>query len=66
METKSRSAAKSLSWRITAVLIALFVAYIFTRNLVIAGLITLFDAIISFMAYYIHERIWSRIKWGYM
>ncbi len=64
MESHSRTIAKALSWRFIATLITFTVAWIVTRELTFAAEIGLADTIIKLGAYYFHERLWIRIKFG--
>ncbi|MFA6301232.1 MAG: DUF2061 domain-containing protein [Candidatus Paceibacterota bacterium] len=62
MDTKSRSALKAITWRILATLITGTVVFIYTGKIVESSVITLTVAIISTLAYYLHERFWAWIK----
>lgn len=55
METKTRSLVKAITWRAIATLIA----YLWV-GLEAAIIIN----IIQTIAYYFHERVWTRINWG--
>jgi len=64
MESRKRSIAKAMSWRIVAVLITFLIAYSFTKELALATGIGLADAAIKLFAYYSHERLWLKIDFG--
>ncbi len=64
METHQRSIVKALSWRIIATLVTFLIAYLFTKETVLAISIGLGDAIIKIGAFYSHERLWNRIGFG--
>ena len=64
MESHARTIAKALSWRFIATLITFTVAWIVTRELTFAAEIGLADTIIKLGAYYFHERLWIRVKFG--
>ena len=64
METNRRSLAKTLSWRFWATLITIAVAWMITRELAFALEIGLLDTAIKLLAYFTHERAWTRVKWG--
>jgi len=51
-----------ISWRIVATLITGVVVFIFTGHLSDATYITLTSAFVLMIFYYIHERVWSKIK----
>jgi uncharacterized membrane protein len=64
MESKKRTLARMLSYRITAWLFTILWTYMFTGNIGEAtGFATLLHLLLS-VDYYIHERIWLKIKWG--
>ena len=63
MESKKRSLVKLLSWRVIGLIIWPIVSYIITGDLVMTGWLT--GVFVSMTGiYYIHERIWDKIKWG--
>lgn len=64
METKRRSLAKALSWRFIATFITMTIAWVITGKLDLALEIGLLDTTIKFVAYFGHERIWLRIRYG--
>ena len=64
MESHRRSIVKAISWRIIATLVTFLVAYLFTKEAVLAMGIGFGDAIIKIGAYYSHERLWNRISFG--
>lgn len=63
-ETKLRSVSKTIVWRVLATLITLVVAYWFTGSFGEATEISLVAALLSTAAYYLHERVWNKIRWG--
>lgn len=64
MESKRRSLAKALSWRVFATLITGFVAYFITGEIAFAVEIGVLDTSIKFATYYAHERAWLKIPYG--
>ena len=64
IETRQRTLARTISYRITAWLFTIFWTYLFFGNLGEAtGFATLLHILLS-IDYYFHERIWLKIKWG--
>ena len=61
-DSRTRSLAKALSWRITATLTTALIAYIVTGELDTAVMIGGVEFILKFMIYYGHERAWHRIR----
>lgn len=62
METKTRSAIKSLIWRIVGVLILGAVTYFYTHHYIKTGLITFIHHGVFLLVFYFHERIWLKLK----
>ena len=63
MESRKRSLAKLLSWRLIGIIFFPTISYIITGDLVMTGWLT--GVFVSMTGvYYIHERIWDKIKWG--
>lgn len=64
METRKRTIARMISYRITAWLFTIFWTFLFTGDISRStGFATVLHILLS-IDYYIHERIWLKIKWG--
>src|SRR5215475_11146895 len=63
-ESRLRSAAKALTWRIVASLVAFAILLALTGSVGIAGSVALADIVGRTILYYLHERMWARIAWG--
>jgi uncharacterized membrane protein len=64
MESKKRTIARMITYRISAWLFTICWTYLFTKNIANAtGFATILHLLLS-VDYYIHERIWLKIKWG--
>ncbi len=64
METKRRSLAKALSWRLFATMITATVALIITGKITVALEIGALDTSVKLLVYYGHERLWLHIPYG--
>jgi len=64
METKKRSIAKAISWRIIATAITTALAMGLTGEWQFAATIGLADTTLKFFVYFSHERLWNRITYG--
>lgn len=64
MDSRRRSIAKTLSWRILALLITAGIAWGLTGDLWFATTIGLADTLTKLGLYYGHERVWNRISFG--
>ena len=64
METHKRSLAKAISWRITGTLDTFIISWVITGHLALAGGIAATEVITKVGLYWLHERVWNRIRWG--
>ncbi|MBM3242561.1 DUF2061 domain-containing protein [Candidatus Poribacteria bacterium] len=64
MDTKKRSWAKSLTWRVIGIVLLGGIAYLITGNWKEMTTITILFHGIRMVLYYFHERFWERISWG--
>jgi uncharacterized membrane protein len=64
IETRRRSLAKALSWRIVAAIITTLVVLAMTGRLEFAAKIGLIDTLIKLVIYFVHERTWNKIDYG--
>lgn len=64
-EQKRRTVTKAVSYRAGATIATFSIALIFTGNLELATTIGLTDTVVKFMLFYVNERIWIKINWGY-
>lgn len=62
METQLRSSTKSIIWRVLGVLILAAVTYGYTRHWIQTGLITVIHHGVFLVVFYVHERLWLRVK----
>jgi len=63
-DSNTRSLAKTISWRLTGSGATFLISYIVSGNITIACSIALIQTTLNTILYYIHERIWNKIKWG--
>ena len=64
LETRRRSIAKAISWRILAAIITACVALGMTHKLDFAAKIGLIDTAVKLLIYFFHERIWNKVNYG--
>ena len=64
VEAHYRSIIKAISWRITGTLDTVFWAFIITGKLEWALSIGAIELFTKILLYYLHERIWNKIKIG--
>ncbi len=61
---KSRSLAKSLTWRVVALITTFVTLYALSKDINMATMATIITNTVNFVAYYYHERAWNAIGWG--
>jgi len=59
-----RSIIKAFSWRLTATSITFVISYFITKEIALAISIGAFDFFAKLLAYFGHERLWNKIKFG--
>ncbi len=63
-EKPYRTLAKTMSWRVTGTIVTMSASYIITGELSAAMSIGVLEFISKSVLFYIHERLWDRIKFG--
>jgi uncharacterized membrane protein len=63
-DTATRSLIKTISWRVTGSGATFGISYLISGNFIIAGSIAGIQLISNTILYFVHERVWNRIKWG--
>lgn len=63
-DTHKRSVAKAVSYRLMATLTTATVVFILTRKWVLALGVGILDMLAKIGFFYLHERLWAKIKWG--
>lgn len=64
METGLRTLAKAITWQVSGLVVMVALAYGATGSLSIAGGLALASSAAGFVTYFLHERIWQRVRWG--
>lgn len=64
IESKFRSVAKAVSWRFFATATTILIVWIFFGRLDLAIAAGIFESISKIFIYFVHERIWNRVKLG--
>lgn len=59
-----RSLLKGFSWRMTGTLDTIIISWFVTRKLNLAFTIGFIEVFTKVFLYYVHERIWERVKIG--
>lgn len=64
MDTTRRTLAKAITWQLLGLLVTTTLGYVATGSVAAGGALALSSALIGFVCYAAHERLWSRIRWG--
>lgn len=63
-EAHLRSLIKGVTWRIVGSIDTFMIGWIVTGNPVIAGTISAIEVFTKIFLFYLHERVWGRVRWG--
>jgi uncharacterized membrane protein len=63
-EKHYRSLLKTVSWRITGTIDTMIIAYFITKELTWALAIGSIEVFTKLILYYVHERLWLKLKIG--
>jgi len=64
-ETRKRSIVKAISYKIICIIILASITYLITGDIVQMTSIVIIFQLIQMIIYYLHERVWEQVKWGY-
>jgi len=62
-ETNLRSLVKAITYRLIIIILDFSVIYLLTGKLSIAVGFMLISNLYTSVAYFLHERLWNKIKW---
>jgi adenylylsulfate kinase len=62
--TRKRSLVKALTYRAFIVCLDFLAVYLFTHKVDVALGFMLASNVYTTVAYFLHERLWERIRWG--
>jgi len=60
-----RSLAKTLTWRVAATTDTFILSFLVTGSFVWASSIASLEVLTKMGLYYLHERVWAHINWGF-
>ena len=63
-DTNTRSLAKAVTWRITGTVDTFLISWLITGQLLMASSIAFTEIVTKIGLFWLHERAWTRIKWG--
>jgi adenylylsulfate kinase len=62
--TTKRSLVKAITYRAVIIVLDFSVIYLLTRTVAVALGFMIISNIYTTVAYFVHERIWKKIRWG--
>lgn len=65
-ESHIRSILKGVTWRVVASLTTMLIVFIATGDLYLVASVGAADVTLKIFFYYLHERLWGRVKWGWV
>lgn len=64
MESRARSVAKTVSWRLLATLVTILLAYVWLQEWATSVSMGVVINVLKALIYYLHERGWNLVHWG--
>ncbi len=62
--SRKRSVVKAVTYRAVIVCLDFLVIYLLTGKIKMAAGFMIVSNVYTTVAYFVHERVWARIKWG--
>ncbi len=62
--TAKRSVVKAITYRVAIVCLDFLAIYLFTHRVEVAVGFMIVSNVYTTFGYFLHERIWARIRWG--
>ena len=63
-ERPERSILKSVTWRVIGTVDTVIISWIITGTLTLAFSIGFVELLSKMILYFLHERIWNKVRWG--
>lgn len=64
METNLRTLTKAMTWQTSGFLAMCLLGYAMTGSIGVAGQFAIISTALGFVMFFLHERLWARIRWG--
>lgn len=64
MDQHKRTLVKTITWRVVALFVTTVVVYVYSGDIKESLVVGITANFLKMLLYYIHERIWNRIKFG--
>ena len=59
-----RSIVKAITYRVIILTLDFLVIYLFTHKIEVAAGFMLLSNVYTTLGYFLHERLWARVRWG--
>jgi len=59
-----RSGVKTVTWRVIATATTMLIVYFYTGEFNLMIGVGFYDVILKLVGYFLHERVWNRIRYG--
>jgi uncharacterized membrane protein len=63
-DSNARSLTKAVSWRVTGTADTFLISWLITGEPLLATGIAVTEVVTKIFLFWIHERLWNKIKWG--
>ena len=64
MDSKIRLLTKAVTWQVAGFITMALIGFVFTGSVAASSGIAFAGSIAGFLAYFVHELLWSKISWG--
>lgn len=64
MDTAVRIFIKSTTWQCMGFFVMTLIGYVITGSISAGGSIAIISTLLGFVTYFLHELVWSKVKWG--
>ena len=65
VESRERTIVKTITWRLIAIVVTYLITYAIYGNYEVSFFTAVLINLVKSILYYLHERAWTKIKWGY-
>lgn len=64
MDSTTRILTKAVTWQIAGFFSMMLIGFVFTGSVAAGSGIAMVASATGFVAYFVHELVWSKIAWG--
>lgn len=63
-ESRPRSVVKTITFRVCATIGTILIVFAFTGRFLLSLGVGAVETVLKLILYYVHERVWDKIRWG--